>query len=157
MLHQLDQSKKIIMEHYDRESNIYDATRFVENAWYRRINEEAFNILRKYLKGKTVLELGCGTGWFIIFCAKKGFHCTAIDISPQMIERAKKNISRSGVDPRLIRLIQGDVEDPSLYEEESYDDVICIKSFAFFPNPVKVVRNVYLFEYFMCLCCMFVY
>jgi ubiquinone/menaquinone biosynthesis C-methylase UbiE len=60
-----------------------------------------------------------------------------------MIERAKKNISRSGVDPRLIRLIQGDVEDPSLYEEESYDNVICIKSFAFFPNPVKVVRNVY--------------
>jgi ubiquinone/menaquinone biosynthesis C-methylase UbiE len=140
---QLDQFKERIMKHYNREAVIYDKTRFVEITWYKRINEEAFNVLQRYLKGETVLELGSGTGRFLIFCAKKGFRCTGIDISPEMIKRAEANIRVCGVNPEVIQLLQGDVEDESLYQENYYDNVICIKAFSFFPNPLKVVKNVH--------------
>ena len=38
-----------------------------------------------------ILELGCGTGKHAQLLAEHGFHITAVDISPRMIETAKRN------------------------------------------------------------------
>ncbi len=42
------------------------------------------------LKGKKVLELGCGLGEASVYFAKKGADVTSTDISPKMVETAEK-------------------------------------------------------------------
>ncbi len=43
------------------------------------------------VRGKNVIEIGCGNGYFSRFLAKKGAHVTAIDASLEMISFAKDN------------------------------------------------------------------
>src|SRR5579862_2216186 len=42
------------------------------------------------LKPETrILEIGTGTGWFPIQCARKGLQCRGLEISPQLIDHAR--------------------------------------------------------------------
>ena len=61
--------------------------------WDRRAG-----MLTNFLKsGMEVLEIGCGTGFFTKEIIKKPVHLTAIDISPELIDVAKRNILESNV------------------------------------------------------------
>ena len=56
--------------------------------WKRRVE-----MLTSSLKsGMIALEIGCGTGFFTREIAKKPVRVTAIDISPDMIDLARKNL-----------------------------------------------------------------
>lgn len=67
------------------------------NAFYRdkdyvREAKQVDILLRKYGSNvKQVINFGCGTGMHDIELARMGYSCTGIDISPIMIEIAKKN------------------------------------------------------------------
>jgi len=54
--------------------------------WVRRVKMLTENIT----KNDKILEIGCGTGYFTKEIAKTGAQITAIDISPDLIEIAKK-------------------------------------------------------------------
>lgn len=136
-----EEFKRRVAEEYDRESAVYDHTRYCKNTWYIRINEETCDVLRKFLKGKTVLELGAGTGWYGIFCAERGFLWQGIEISKEMVKIAEQKFAKMGFNH--LKIILGDVENESLYPEDFFDNVICIKAFNFFPDPEKVAQNVY--------------
>ncbi|MDR2040832.1 MAG: methyltransferase domain-containing protein [Tannerella sp.] len=56
--------------------------------WARRVN-----MLTEFIKPeRTVLELGCGTGYFTKEIAKTGAKVVAIDISPDLLTIAKGNV-----------------------------------------------------------------
>jgi SAM-dependent methyltransferase len=62
--------------------------------WKRRVN-----MLTSHIElNMNVLEIGCGSGYFTQELAKTGAHITAIDISPDLIQLAKKNITSKNVD-----------------------------------------------------------
>ena len=67
----------------------------------------------KDVKGP-VLELGCGTGRVTIPLAKQGIAVTAIDISPDMVESAKKKAALDGVTSDQANFIVGDMRDFNL-------------------------------------------
>src|SRR5256886_10667138 len=50
------------------------------------------------LPGKTVLEIGCGTGTNAIELARRGYQVTAIDLVDLAVRRAKDKAQRAGVD-----------------------------------------------------------
>jgi SAM-dependent methyltransferase len=57
--------------------------------WRRRVE-----MLSSHLKkGMQVLEIGCGTGYFTRELVKTGARITAVDISPDLIEKARAEIS----------------------------------------------------------------
>lgn len=61
--------------------------------WERRVK-----MLTKHIKPEDkVLELGCGTGYFTREIIKTGASVVAIDISPDLLAVAKKNINNSNI------------------------------------------------------------
>src|SRR5215470_3927361 len=61
--------------------------------WARRVK-----MLSRHLRpGMTVLELGCGTGYFTPELARSGADIVAIDVSPELLEIARANRSAPNV------------------------------------------------------------
>lgn len=54
------------------------------------INYPAFLKLLRGIRGKTVLDIGCGAGWLAGKLAQKGARVSAVDSSPKWIELCKK-------------------------------------------------------------------
>jgi ubiquinone/menaquinone biosynthesis C-methylase UbiE len=53
------------------------------------------------LRGKEVLETGCGTGDFAVFLARSGANVTAIDVSPKSIELARERARSNGLERQI--------------------------------------------------------
>jgi len=49
------------------------------------------------MPGMTVLELGCGVGYFTQELARSGAHIVAIDVSPELLEIARSNCSAPNI------------------------------------------------------------
>ncbi len=56
------------------------------------------------LKGKTVLEFGCGTGINSIFMAMRGAKVTFVDNSRQALRLVKKTLDKFGLEGELVRM-----------------------------------------------------
>jgi len=61
------------------------------------------------LLGSSAIELGCGASASAVYLAEKGLECTALDLSPLAIERAR-TMPKGG----LVRWIVADILDPVL-------------------------------------------
>jgi len=65
--------------------------------WKRRVE-----MLKGRLEpGNKVLELGCGTGYFTRELVDTGAEITAIDISPELLEEARREISTGNVEFKI--------------------------------------------------------
>ncbi len=72
-------------------------------AFYRTCAEEG---------GGPVLELGAGTGRVTAHLAKAGFDVTGVEISEEMLARARTRIGRLGAEAaRRVKLVSGDMAD----------------------------------------------
>jgi methyl halide transferase len=58
------------------------------------------------LPGKTVLELGCGTGTNSIELARRGYRVTGVDFSSSAAKRAREKVRKSGLP---IEIREGDI------------------------------------------------
>ena len=67
--------------------------------WYRHLIERAAAC------GPNVLELGCGEGSLAIELARRGLRVTAVDLSPERIERAAEKARRSPAGERPTFLV----------------------------------------------------
>jgi cyclopropane fatty-acyl-phospholipid synthase-like methyltransferase len=74
----------------------------------RRSTEELFD-LAHLQAGQKALDVGCGVATTAIQMARRfGVAVTAVDISPIMLERARSNVRRTGLE-RDIEVEQGDI------------------------------------------------
>ena len=79
----------MLVKIYENLSKIYDAgwTQFSEK--YIVLLEEI--ISENKIKNPSILDLACGTGILVKMLALKGYNTFGIDITPQMIEIARRN------------------------------------------------------------------
>lgn len=108
----------------------------VENHPYHRLfNKPAILSLMPTLKELTVLDAGCGTGWFTEYFVSQGATVTGLDISEQMVERTKArlevvnptaNVAKEGVAPRVptASVIQANLAEPLNLESKSFDLIL---------------------------------
>ena len=88
----------------------------------RRSTEELFDLARLQ-QGQQALDVGCGVGTSAIQMARRfGAAVTAIDISPIMLERARRNVQRAGLG-REVEVEQGDIL-ALRFEDSTFDRVI---------------------------------
>jgi release factor glutamine methyltransferase len=83
------------------------------------------------LKNKSILEIGCGSGYLSIFCAKNGANVTAIDLNHKAITYAKKQAEKEKV---RIDFIQSNLFE-SLNPKDKFDII-------FFNPPYLVSDNI---------------
>jgi magnesium-protoporphyrin O-methyltransferase len=76
------------------------------------------------LRGRRILDAGCGTGAFAVEAARRGAHVTAIDLSPTLVQLARERLpQRLGVGEILFAV--GDMLDPALGR---FDHVVAMDS-----------------------------
>lgn len=92
----------------------YDHIR--ENPRHARIKKDLGGIIKKEMN---VLDLGCGTGITTKYIAELGAKVIGIDISPKLIQFAKRNSDHQNIEYRI-----GDITDFTL--DKKYFDVICL-------------------------------
>jgi glycine/sarcosine N-methyltransferase len=89
--------------------------------WDKRIRRERrfFKYMLDMNRVNTVLDCFCGTGFHVAMLSEMGYEVDGMDISHEMIDRARKNLKSKGLDSQ-VRV--GDVK--SLKTEKMYDCVL---------------------------------
>ena len=82
-----------------------------------------------------VADLGCGSGVFTDYLARVGFSAVGVDLSPRMIELARRLYPAS-------RFVEGDVE-ALPFEDASLDGVLLSGLLHHLPDPSACVREVH--------------
>ena len=83
------------------------------------------------VKGKKILDLGCGYGWHCKFAAEQGAaHVLGIDLSSKMIEEAKKRNAGEQIEYRVCGI------DEYEYPENTWDCVISNLVLHYIEDPV---------------------
>lgn len=84
-----------------------------------------------------LLDVGCGTGATTIAAAARGGRCVGVDISAQMIARARERASEvgSGAD-----FVLADAQEYA-FEPGRFDRIISRFGVMFFPEPIKAFIN----------------
>ena len=92
------------------------------------------------VKGKNVLEIGCGGAQCGIGFAKKGAKVIGIDISEEQLKYAKKLIDKNKV---KIKLLQGDMANLKQIKSNSQDIVFSSWALFYVKNLKKCFKEVY--------------
>lgn len=88
--------------------------------------------------GDKVLDVACGTGNATIPAAKTGAVVTGLDLTPKLLEEAKAEASKAGVE---IEWIEGDAEQLP-FEDQSFDAVISVFGCMFAPDHKVTAREI---------------
>ena len=81
--------------------------------------------------GMRVLDVACGTGNLALPAAQRGAVVTGVDIAPNLIEQARENAKREGLN---VQFDEGDAENLS-YADGSFDAVVTMFGAMFTPRP----------------------
>lgn len=107
---------KINPEQYELRYKLFPREKYLHEHWYPEIKR----FISKICKGKTVLDLGCGTGFYIRLLSQYSSYVVGLDISKNMLGYAKAKIFRNNVD-----FIIADAHHIPL-KAESVDVSVCI-------------------------------
>lgn len=89
------------------------------------------------VKGKTLLDVGCGAGENSVYFAQKGAHCVASDYSPGMVEVALKLAAKNGVK------IEGHVGNAMAFDfaDDSFDIIYIANLLHHLPDPEAAIKE----------------
>ena len=119
-------SKDNIRDHWNLTALEYQKKRHISynDIEYARgyAKESELNLLGD-VKGKKVIELGCGGAENSIILAKQGAKCIGVDLSIEQLNYARNSAEKHGVD---IELIEGDFENLFMLGNKRFDIALSI-------------------------------
>ena len=87
----------------------------------------SMHFLREHLPIKgLILDAGGGPGRYTVELAKQGYDLVLLDLTPGLLEIAKERISEAGIEDRVKKIVEGSIDDLSMFEDGSFDAVICL-------------------------------
>jgi len=119
-----------VIRYFDQLAPAWDANQVRNEQRLKRILDYA-----DIREGVSVLDVACGTGVLLGDYLDRGAAAvTAVDLSPEMIARAKEKFS----DPR-IQLLAADIEE--LEFSRAFDRCVIYNAFPHFPEPERLLRH----------------
>ncbi len=106
-----NRSRPPVRKYHDRVAGRYDD--IYRDAFWAWHNALTWDYLKPHLPtdlSRPVLDLGCGTGVWGIRLLESGFAVTFVDISPAMLERARRKVQDLGKSERA-KFVQADLMD----------------------------------------------
>ncbi len=89
--------RSAVQRYHDRVAHRYDAS--YDDAFWQWHDRLTWDYLKPFLPsdhGAIVLDLGCGTGKWAAKLVKSGYAVTCVDISPRMLDQARRKIEEHG-------------------------------------------------------------
>ena len=110
---------------------------FGQIARYYTSDAEEFVARLELDPGMTVLDVACGTGNLALPAARAGATVTGVDLAPNLVEQARENARREGLNARFD---EGDAESLP-YADASFDVVMTMFGAMFAPRPELVAAE----------------
>ncbi len=124
----------IVEKEFNALASEYEENRLAD--WYQAHAEELLSHCAT-LKAGDVLDVGCGTGYFLRAYIRNnpGVRAVGLDISSKMIEVAKNKAHAAGLDQ--IEFIHADWETikPDLLKAYNFKVIFCANAFHYFSEP----------------------
>ena len=103
------------------------------------MNAPALKRMIGNVRGKRMLDIGCGEGFFCRFFARAGNKVTGVDISDRLIEKA---VETERSEPLGVEYVAADAAHLPMLRSESFDIVYSHKALMDMPNYEGVVAEV---------------
>lgn len=132
--------KRRSREAFDRQAPTYDTSDYGRHA--RRLHAEVVAAVESFAF-TAVLDVGCGTGATLdaILRAHPEAHAWGIDLSAEMITRARERLRRAGERAGgVVDLRVADAEHLPL-ADDAVDLVVCVDSLHHYPDPAAALRE----------------
>ena len=146
----MSQVEQKVREHFHADARRFDAiyderkgpvTRLIDN-WWRGVVRKRLEVNLERLeplKGKSILDVGCGSGRFCIAYAQRGAsRVVGIDFAAAMIDIAKQIAQEAGVADRC-EFIAGAF--PDALGDEMYDASTANGFFDYIEQPVPIIAR----------------
>lgn len=105
----------------------YEWKRLKQDAYHQVEFLVTMHFLEKYLPREGfVLDAGGGPGRYTIELAKRGYDVVLLDLVEEMLEIARREIRKEGIQGRVKEIVEGSVTDLSVFGDESFDGVSCL-------------------------------
>lgn len=122
---------------YTNHVNLYDQ---IGSKHYSHIAEKLLNGIE--IKGKTILDVGCGTGVVSFLALKSGAgNILGTDLSLKMVKRCEEKVVDNNFDLNIIQFKQTDAESLKI-KENSFKVVLSSLMLGFIPNQLKVIQEI---------------
>jgi len=117
--------------------------RYTANLSLRPYVDFSISALNQHNNVSRILDIGCGTGWYPLELARKGFDVTAIDLSDYNIELAKDTYNKALTNEKLGRIehIAGDFASYD-FGERKFDCITSIGAFHHMERIEDVITKV---------------
>ncbi|MGB3223701.1 MAG: class I SAM-dependent methyltransferase [Desulforhopalus sp.] len=135
-----------VEEEFDEKASSYENNRL--SSWYKSQGEIILNVLEPYQYG-TILDIGCGTGWFLrqVLKAHPQLEGIGIDLSGRMIDVARQKAKEENL--HNITFYKGEWESLHLtvnginLESKPIRLIVCISAFHYFNDPFSAAKLIY--------------
>ncbi|MBR9702070.1 class I SAM-dependent methyltransferase [Candidatus Pacearchaeota archaeon] len=87
------------------------------------------------LKGKRLVDIGCGSGYWTRLFAQRGADCTGVDISENQLALARKEEGRKSLG---IKYLKGDFTNLKKIKSNRYDIAVIIYALLEIPSKTKI-------------------
>jgi len=117
----------------------YEQTADLYNSLYPDVNRKNIDFFIKQLKGKNILDIGCGSGRDAEYFVNKGLDVAGIDLSDRFIEISRARVPNA----KFIKMDMRNIDFPL----ESFDGIWSLASILHIPkiaakNTIKQLRKV---------------
>jgi len=126
-----DQEKKMYFyesfaDDFDSKMNKYDLNKRIEVVFNEMLDMD--------LKGKKLLDAGCGTGWFSKAASERGAEVTSMDIGDKLLSKVAVKCNS--------KCVIGSIMDIP-FDDNTFDIIISSEVIEHVTNPTKAIRELY--------------